>query len=60
MFSSDNTSACGEIIDELDIQDKTVGIAPVGCAVLAYDYWDIDMSEAAHGRVPAVATELKG
>ncbi len=49
----------GEIIDELDIQDNIIGIAPVGCAVLAYDYWDIDMSEAAHGRVPAVATGLK-
>jgi 2-oxoglutarate ferredoxin oxidoreductase subunit beta len=49
----------GEIIDELEIQNKTVGIAPVGCAVLAYDYWDIDMSEAAHGRVPAVATGIK-
>lgn len=48
-----------EIIDELGIQDRTIGIAPVGCAVLAYDYWDIDMSEAAHGRAPAVATGIK-
>ena len=48
-----------ELIDELDIRGKTVGIAPVGCAVLAYDYIDIDWSEAAHGRPPAVATGLK-
>ncbi|MFW6277714.1 MAG: thiamine pyrophosphate-dependent enzyme [Prolixibacteraceae bacterium] len=45
-----------ELIDELDIQDKTVGIAPVGCAVFAYNYIDIDWQEAAHGRAPAVAT----
>lgn len=48
-----------EVIDELGIQDTAIGIAPVGCAVLAYDYWDIDMSEAAHGRAPAVATGIK-
>jgi 2-oxoglutarate ferredoxin oxidoreductase subunit beta len=48
-----------EIIDELDIREKTIGIAPVGCAVLAYNYIDIDWSEAAHGRPPAVATGLK-
>ena len=48
-----------ELIDELDIREKTIGIAPVGCAVLAYDYIDIDWSEAAHGRPPAVATGLK-
>jgi len=48
-----------EIIDELDIRGRTIGIAPVGCAVLAYDYIDIDWSEAAHGRPPAVATGLK-
>ncbi len=48
-----------EIIDELGIRERTIGIAPVGCAVLAYDYIDIDWSEAAHGRPPAVATGLK-
>ncbi|MEE8317355.1 MAG: thiamine pyrophosphate-dependent enzyme [Candidatus Omnitrophota bacterium] len=48
-----------EVIDELDIREKVVGIAPVGCAVIAYDYWDFDVTEAAHGRVPAVATGIK-
>ena len=48
-----------ETIDELDIHDRTIGIAPVGCAVLAYDYLDIDMIEVAHGRAPAVATGMK-
>jgi len=49
----------GEVIDELEIRETTVGIAPVGCAVLLYDYFDLDMIEAAHGRPPAVATGLK-
>lgn len=48
-----------EVIDELGVQDKAVGIAPVGCSVLAYDYFNIDMVEAAHGRAPAVATGVK-
>ena len=48
-----------EIIDELDIHDRTIAIAPVGCAVLAYDYLDVDMVEVAHGRPPAVATGMK-
>ena len=48
-----------ETIDELAIREKVVGIAPVGCAVIAYDYWDFDVTEAAHGRVPAVATGIK-
>lgn len=48
-----------EIIDEWGIRGKTIGLAPVGCAVLAYNYLDIDMSEAAHGRPPAVATGIK-
>jgi len=48
-----------EIIDELDIREETIGIAPVGCAVIAYDYWNFDVTEAAHGRVPAVATGIK-
>ncbi|MFQ5714569.1 MAG: thiamine pyrophosphate-dependent enzyme [Candidatus Scalinduaceae bacterium] len=48
-----------EIIDDMDIKDKTIGLAPVGCAVLAYNYLDIDMCEAAHGRPPAVATGIK-
>jgi len=48
-----------EIVDELDIREKVIAIAPVGCAVLAYDYWDFDCSEAAHGRALAVATAIK-
>jgi 2-oxoglutarate ferredoxin oxidoreductase subunit beta len=48
-----------EVIDELQIQHRTIGIAPVGCAVLAYDYLDVDMVEVAHGRAPAVATGMK-
>ncbi|MCT4614948.1 MAG: thiamine pyrophosphate-dependent enzyme [Marinifilaceae bacterium] len=45
-----------EVIDDMDIQDKTVGISPVGCSVLAYNYLDIDWQQAAHGRAPALAT----
>lgn len=48
-----------EVIDELNIQEKTIGVAPVGCSVLAYDYFNFDMFEAAHGRAPAVATGVK-
>lgn len=48
-----------EAIDELGIEGKTVGIAPVGCSVMAYDYFNCDMIEAAHGRAPAVATGVK-
>jgi len=48
-----------EAIDELGIRERTIGIAPVGCAVLAYDYLDVDMVEVAHGRAPAVATGMK-
>ena len=48
-----------ETIDELGIQGKTIGIAPVGCAVFAYNYFNTDMMEAAHGRAPAVATGCK-
>jgi 2-oxoglutarate ferredoxin oxidoreductase subunit beta len=48
-----------EVVDELGIREKTIGIAPVGCAVLAYDYWDFDVTEAAHGRPLAVATGIK-
>jgi len=48
-----------EVIDELGIREKTIGIAPVGCAVCSYDYFNFDVSEAAHGRVPAVATGIK-
>ncbi|MCM8769214.1 MAG: thiamine pyrophosphate-dependent enzyme [Candidatus Omnitrophica bacterium] len=48
-----------ELIDELKLREKTIGVAPVGCAVLAYDYWNFDVTEAAHGRAPAVATGLK-
>ena len=48
-----------EVIEEMGIQDQTIGIAPVGCAVFAYDYMNIDMQEAAHGRACAVATGVK-
>jgi 2-oxoglutarate ferredoxin oxidoreductase subunit beta len=48
-----------EAIDELEIREKTIGVAPVGCSVLLYNYLDIDMYEAAHGRAPAVATGCK-
>ena len=48
-----------EAIDELGIEGKTIGIAPVGCSVMAYDYFACDMIEAAHGRAPAVATGVK-
>ena len=48
-----------EAIDELGIEGITVGVAPVGCSVMAYDYFACDMVEAAHGRAPAVATGLK-
>jgi len=48
-----------EAIDELGIQGQTIGVSPVGCAVMAYDYFDMDMQEAAHGRAPAVATGIK-
>ncbi len=48
-----------EAIDELGIRGRTVGIAPVGCAVLAYNYFSLDFQEAAHGRAPAMATGIK-
>lgn len=48
-----------EVIDELGIQNDTIGVAPVGCAAMIYDYMDTDYCEAPHGRAPAVATGLK-
>ena len=48
-----------EIIEEMDAEDKTIGVAPVGCSVFAYNYIDVDFIEAAHGRAPAVATAIK-
>jgi len=48
-----------EVIDELGLRERTVGIAPVGCAVLAYNYFNMDFQEAAHGRAPAFATGIK-
>lgn len=48
-----------EVIDELGIRKRTVGIGPVGCAVLMYNYFDCDFQEAAHGRAPAMATGVK-
>lgn len=48
-----------EVIDELGIQEISIGIAPVGCSVLAYNYFEMDFAEAAHGRAPAMATGMK-
>ncbi len=48
-----------EVIDELNIRENVIGIAPVGCAVFAYDYWNFDVTEASHGRPAAVATGMK-
>lgn len=48
-----------EVIEELGLEEKTIGVAPVGCSVLAYDFMNIDMQQAAHGRAPAVATGIK-
>ena len=49
----------GEVIDEMNLQDKTIGIPPPGCSVFAYNYLDVDMAESAHGRGAAVATGIK-
>lgn len=48
-----------EVIDELGVRENSIGVAPVGCSVLAYNYFNLDMHEAAHGRAPAVATGIK-
>ncbi|MBN2556003.1 MAG: 2-oxoglutarate oxidoreductase [Anaerolineales bacterium] len=48
-----------EVIDEMGLRDETIGVAPVGCAVFAYNYFDLDFAEAAHGRAPAMATGIK-
>ncbi len=48
-----------EVLDELDLRERTVGIASVGCSVLSYNYFNCDMQEASHGRAPAVATGIK-
>ena len=48
-----------EVIDEMQLDGKVIGVAPVGCSVFAYDYFNCDMYEAAHGRAPAVATGIK-
>lgn len=48
-----------EVLEELDVLGETIGVAPVGCSVLAYDYFNCDMHEASHGRAPAVATGIK-
>jgi len=49
----------GEVIDEMNLQERVIGVPPAGCAVLAYNYFDIDMGEASHGRAAALATGLK-
>ncbi|MDD4514260.1 thiamine pyrophosphate-dependent enzyme [Massilibacteroides sp.] len=48
-----------EVIEEMGMKEKTIGVSPVGCAVFAYNYLDIDWQEAAHGRAPAIATAIK-
>lgn len=48
-----------EVVEEMNIQSETIGVAPVGCSVLAYEFLDIDMQQAAHGRAPALATAIK-
>ena len=48
-----------EVLEELGVEGDTIGVAPVGCSVMAYDYFNCDMQEAAHGRAPAVATGIK-
>jgi len=48
--------AIAEVIEDMDIQEETIGVSPVGCSVLAYNYLDIDWQQAAHGRAPALAT----
>jgi 2-oxoglutarate ferredoxin oxidoreductase subunit beta len=53
------TRLVAEVIDELGVREMAIGVAPVGCSVLIYDYFNLDACEAAHGRAPAVATGLK-
>lgn len=48
-----------EVIDELGIREDVIAVCPVGCSVIAYEYWDFDCSEAAHGRTPCVAAGIK-
>ena len=48
-----------ELVEEMNLRDTIIGVAPVGCSVLAYEYWDFDCTESAHGRAPAVATGIK-
>lgn len=48
-----------EVIDEMGLQEQTIGVCPVGCSVLAYDFMNVDMQQAAHGRAPALATGIK-
>lgn len=48
-----------EVLEELGVEGKAIGVAPVGCSVLAYNYFNCDMQQAAHGRAPAVATGIK-
>jgi len=48
-----------EVLDEMAIMEKTIGVAPVGCSVFASNYFDCDFVEAAHGRAPAMATGIK-
>lgn len=48
-----------EVLEELDVIEKTIGVAPVGCAVFCYDYFNCDMQQASHGRAPAVASGIK-
>ncbi len=59
LHSWDHSPIIAEVLDDLRLRDRTIGVAPVGCAVLAYNYFDLDFVEAAHGRAPAMATGLK-
>ena len=48
-----------EVLDEMNLREKSIGVAPVGCSVFAYNYFNLDFVEAAHGRAPAMATGIK-
>jgi len=49
----------GELLDEMNLTERTIGVASVGCSVFAYDYFDVDFVESPHGRAPAVATGVR-
>ena len=53
------TRLVAELLDEMDLRDRTIGVASVGCSVFEYDYLDVDFVESPHGRAPAVATGVR-